>query len=82
MAALFTIFCVTRALLKSALLRVIWKGFLYTIPLHHNRYILVYLTKAFEPLLSYSTTLCILCKLFVLLRLKDKCSTFIEHVKN
>ena len=43
---------------------------------------LVYLTKAFVPLLSYSTTLCILCKLFVLLRLKDKCSTFIEHVKN
>ena len=82
LAALFTIFCVTRALLKSALLRVIWKGFLYTIPLHHNRYILVYLTKAFVPLLSYSTTLCISCKLFVLLRLKDKCSTFIEHVKN
>ena len=78
LAALFTIFCVTRALLKSALLRVIWKGFLCIID---NRYILVYLTKAFVPLLSYSTTLCILCKLFVLLRLKDKCSTFIEHVK-
>ena len=51
MAALFTIFCVTRALLKSALLRVNWKGFLYTID---NKYILVYLTKAFVPLLSYS----------------------------